>query len=117
MKISTCSRCCGNCTNYMHLPRRHHPKQASSRASQLPRILLRIDYAAGVLLGLIILGTLGFHWAGGDKANLSDAIYMTPITVTTVGYGEVVPIDGFAERLFAGLIALAGFGAISTTLC
>jgi len=83
------------------------------RTSQLPRILLRIYFAAGFLIALIAVGTAGFYMAGGDKANLSDAFYMTLITVTTVGYGEVVPIDGFGERLFAGLIALAGFGAVT----
>jgi voltage-gated potassium channel len=113
MKISIVLALLRRLRQHLHLRRRHHPKKPSSRASQLPRILLRIYYAAGVLIGLIILGTVGFYWAGGDKANLSDAIYMTLITVTTVGYGEVVPIDGFAERLFAGLIALAGFGAVT----
>ncbi|HMY48149.1 MAG TPA: NAD-binding protein [Zoogloea sp.] len=93
-------------------PKRRIPMR-QSRRSQLPRILLRIYFAAGVLLGLIVLGTVGFYAAGGEQANLSDALYMTLITVTTVGYGEVVPIDGIAERLFAGLIALAGFGAVT----
>jgi voltage-gated potassium channel len=83
------------------------------RTSQLPRILLRIYFAAGFLVALMAVGTAGFYYAGGDNANFSDAFYMTIITVTTVGYGEVVQIDGFAERLFAGLIALAGFGAVT----
>ncbi|MBP6800911.1 MAG: potassium channel protein, partial [Zoogloea sp.] len=87
-----------------HLPRRH---------SQLPRILLRIYLAAGVLLALVAVGTAGFYLIGKERANLSDAFYMTLITVTTVGYGEVVPIHSFGERLFAGLIALAGFGAVT----
>jgi len=86
---------------------------AGRRGSQLPRILLRIYFAAGFLVALIGVGTAGFYLAGGEQANLSDAFYMTIITVTTVGYGEVVHIDGFAERLFAGLIALAGFGAVT----
>lgn len=83
------------------------------RTSQLPRILLRIYFAAGFLVGLMAIGTAGFYYAGGDNASFSDAFYMTIITVTTVGYGEIVQIDGFAERLFAGLIALAGFGAVT----
>lgn len=100
----------------LHLRRR--PKTAvvvpkGRRASQLPRILLRIYFAAGFLVALMVVGTAGFYYAGGADANFSDAFYMTIITVTTVGYGEVVQIDGFAERLFAGLIALAGFGAVT----
>lgn len=94
-------------------PRKVAQAAPGRRRSQLPRILLRIYYAAGFLVALIGVGTAGFYWAGGDHANFSDAFYMTLITVTTVGYGEVVPIDNFAERLFAGLIALAGFGAVT----
>ena len=78
-------------------PKRRIPMR-QSRRSQLPRILLRIYFAAGVLLGLIVLGTVGFYAAGGEQANLSDALYMTLITVTTVGYGEVVPIDTDRSR-------------------
>lgn len=93
--------------------RRRQTGTPRGRSSQLPRILLRIYFAAGFLLVLMLVGTVGFYMAGGDKADFSDAFYMTIITITTVGYGEVVQIDGFAERLFAGLIALAGFGAVT----
>ena len=87
-----------------HLPKRH---------SQLPRILLRIYFAVGALLALVAVGTAGFYLIGKERASLSDAFYMTLITVTTVGYGEVVQIHSFGERLFAGLVALAGFGAVT----
>ena len=97
----------------LHLHKRKKTVYAPRRHSQLPRILLRIYFAAGFLLALLAVGTAGFYMAGGDKADLSDAFYMTIITVTTVGYGEVVKIDGFAERFFAGMIALAGFGAVT----
>ena len=97
----------------LHLQKRKKAVCAPRRHSQLPRILLRIYFAAGFLVALLVVGTAGFYVAGGDKADLSDAFYMTIITVTTVGYGEVVHIDGFAERFFAGMIALAGFGAVT----
>ena len=97
----------------LHLQKRKKTVCAPRRHSQLPRILLRIYFAAGFLVALLAVGTAGFYVAGGDKADLSDAFYMTIITVTTVGYGEVVKIDGFAERFFAGMIALAGFGAVT----
>jgi voltage-gated potassium channel len=38
---------------------------------------------------------------------------MTLITITTVGYGEMVRIDSFGERIFAGLVALGGFGTLT----
>ncbi|MDY0012304.1 MAG: potassium channel family protein [Rhodocyclaceae bacterium] len=83
------------------------------RLTQLPRILSRIYIATGVLLGMVALGTLGFYLIGDDRTTWSDAFYMTLITLTTVGYGEIVPIVGFWDRLFAGLVALAGFGAVT----
>ena len=81
--------------------------------SQLPRILVRIYIAGLIVLAVIVLGTAGFYVMSGDRADLSDAVYMTLITITTVGYGEVVPIRTLGERLFAGLVAITGFGILT----
>ena len=81
--------------------------------TQLRRILTRIYVALGVLVLLLITGTCGFLVVGKGEADLSDAFYMTLITITTVGYAEVVPIVGFPARLFTGAISLAGFGAVT----
>lgn len=98
--------------------RRHHktrrkPSPAALRRGQLPRILLRIYAAGGILLAMTLIGTLGFHLIGKGESSFSDALYMTLITITTVGYGEVVALHNVWERLFAGLIAFAGFGAVT----
>jgi voltage-gated potassium channel len=94
--------------------RRRRPRRVrQQRPTQLPRILRRIVYAAGVLVLLVVFGTLGFYFGSEPTPTWSDAFYMTMITVTTVGYGEIVHTDSFAERLFAGLLAVAGFGAIT----
>lgn len=90
-------------------PRRHHP----GRQTQLPRIRARIYAAAGVLLGMVVIGTLGFYAMGEDHTSWSDAFYMTLITLSTVGYGEMVPMVGLWDRLFAGTMALAGFGVVT----
>jgi len=81
--------------------------------NQLPRILVRIYIALGVLFFLILTSTLGFRYLTEPNAGWSDAFYMTLITITTVGYGEMVRIDTFGERLFAGLVALGGFGTLT----
>ena len=94
-----------------HVPERHGTPPASD--SQLPRILVRINWAIGILLALGVVGTCGFYFAGGERANWSDAVYMTLITISTVGYGEIVHIDGFGERLFAGLMSIAGLGTLT----
>lgn len=66
-------------------------------------------------LFLIILssGTLGFWLITGMKNSLFDCLYMTVITVTTVGYGEVVDLSGNpAGRAFAMLLIFSGMSSI-----
>ena len=81
--------------------------------SQLWRIVARIVWAALILLALSIVGVLGFYLIGGGRASWSDAVYMTLITISTVGYGEIVPLNTFGARLFAGSIAVSGLGVLT----
>jgi voltage-gated potassium channel len=85
-----------------------------ARGTQLPRILQRIYAAAALLLCMVVMGTLGFYiTAADDRANFSDALHMTLITITTVGYGEIIPLTSLGERIFAASIALTGFGTVT----
>jgi len=98
----------------MRIRRRRRLRESDVRvASQLQRIIVRIVWAALVVVILIGLGTLGFYEIAGDNASWSDALYMTLITISTVGYGEIVPLHSISERLFAGLIAISGLGALT----
>ena len=92
--------------------RRHH-RPLSNPDSALPRLTGRIMAAAGVVLLVTLLATLGFHQAGGGKSSWADALYMALITISTVGYSEVVPLDSTGDRIFAGLVAFGGFGALT----
>ncbi|HJV28584.1 MAG TPA: potassium channel family protein [Aromatoleum sp.] len=83
------------------------------RNSTLPRIVVRIYFAIGILLAIVVLATLTFHHIGDGKATWSDALHMTLITITTVGYGETVRIDSLGARLFAGFLAIGGFGVLT----
>ncbi|MCB0447731.1 MAG: potassium channel protein [Gelidibacter sp.] len=64
----------------------------------------RIYMAVFLLLSLLFVGVLGFK----ILSNFSwvDALYMTVITVTTVGYGEVSPLDDTA-KIFTIFLILA----------
>jgi len=64
----------------------------------------------GVVLATAIVGTLGYALVFGWPA--SDAIYMTVITLTTVGFREVHELTGFPERLWTMLLSVAGVGII-----
>lgn len=82
-------------------------------STALPRIVVRIYFAIGILLAITVLATLAFHFIGDGKASWSDALYMALITITTVGYGEIVPIDSVFDRILAGVVAITGFGVLT----
>lgn len=79
-----------------------------------PRVLKRIVWASFLLAGLLAAGTLGFLRFGGPDTDAFDAFYMTAITITTVGYSEVVDLSQTdAGRLFAAFVSFAGFGLVT----
>jgi voltage-gated potassium channel len=66
---------------------------------------------SAVLVAVVFaIGQVGFYLLGQPEADLVDAFYMTSITLTTIGYGEVVPVETTAAKLFTSLYAIAGFG-------
>ncbi len=87
--------------------------ESRSRPSNLPRIVKRIYLGVAVFLGLLLTGTAGFVHLGHPHSSWSDALFMTLITVTTVGYGEAVPLNTPALRFFAGGTAVIGFGTLT----
>jgi voltage-gated potassium channel len=58
--------------------------------------------AAVLFLSLLLTGTLGYHFT--QDYLWIDALYMTVITVTTVGFGEVLPLDTAGKFLTIFLI-------------
>lgn len=82
---------------------------------ELARTRDRLLGVAGLLLACVAGGTAGYHLIEGW--GLFDALYMTVITIGTVGYGEVHPLS-HAGRLFTIFLIVGGIGlftyAIST---
>jgi voltage-gated potassium channel len=62
------------------------------------------------VLTISILGAVGYIVLFGWPA--TDAMYMTVITLTTVGYKEVRDLNTFPEQLWTMLLAVAGVGII-----
>lgn len=69
--------------------------------------------AAALLVALPVIGTAGYMAIEGW--NFLDSLYMTVITITTIGYNEVRPLrDG--GRVFSIFLAIGGVGAIFYSL-
>jgi voltage-gated potassium channel len=73
----------------------------------------RLLIALGVVLAVIVAATLGYWWIGDGRWEFFDCLYMTVISVTTVGYGEELP--GMekvrAARIFTMCVVVVGFAA------
>ncbi len=67
----------------------------------------------GMAFGAIItIGTVGFKLIGGENASFFDGFYMTAITITTIGYNEVIVLDNLG-RAYAVFIAFTGIGILT----
>lgn len=79
-------------------------------------IYRRLSRGLLLLLGVLLVGTFGYHWIGlGSDLDWSywDCLYMTVITVASVGYTEVFPIrDIPGAQGFTMVIILIGAGAM-----
>ena len=70
--------------------------------------------AAFVVVLLFVIGVVGYALLEEEDQGLMDAVYMTVITLTTTGYGEVVDLhDSTVGKAFTSVLLLAGVGALA----
>lgn len=74
--------------------------------------LVRLRALGGAAVGILVLGTLGYVVVEGWS--VLDAIYMTLNALTTVGFGEVRPLDTSGRVLTIGLL-VAAVALVATT--
>lgn len=78
---------------------------------QTDRVRRRLMYAGLSVLVMTGVGVLGFWLIGGGKWPVADCAYMVMITITTVGFGEVLPVSEVAGgRLFTMGLLVSGLG-------
>lgn len=65
-----------------------------------------------LLVTIVVCGTIRYDiiWAE-TNSNIIDALYMTFITITTVGFSEVYPLDT-TGRIFTMIIGVLGIGSL-----
>ncbi|MEK7353007.1 MAG: potassium channel protein [Chloroflexota bacterium] len=76
------------------------------------RIPRRFIWCGAFLLAITLIGTVGYWFIGGRRDSFVDTFYMTFITITTIGFGEIVDLSG-TGRLFTIFIAISGIGALT----
>ena len=68
--------------------------------------------ASAALLFVGIAGTVGYKILGGPEATWLDALYMTTVTLTTVGYTEVIEVGHSpGAQIFTIALLLLGVGS------
>lgn len=81
------------------------------------RIFRRFALSGVALLLVIVIGTLGYSLIGGGQESLLNCLYMTVITITTIGYREAVNVEGnTAGLVFTMLLAFSGIGIMAYTI-
>ena len=81
---------------------------AAQRFSDRP--LFRLLVALAALLTLTFAGTLGYVLI--EQADWFDALYMTVITLSTIGYGEIFPLS-HGGRAFTIVLIVTGVGTVA----
>jgi voltage-gated potassium channel len=74
----------------------------------------KVLVATLLLLFVLTLGTLGYRFLEGWS--LLESLYMTVITLTTVGYSEVHPFTSAETRLFTIFLIFSGIGVFFYTI-
>jgi voltage-gated potassium channel len=78
------------------------------------RVYRRFVWAAVILAGILLIGTVGYWFIGGRQYSFVDTLYMTVITITTIGFEEVIDLSGnVAGRIFTIFIAVSGVGVMA----
>ena len=71
----------------------------------------RVLKALSAVIVAITVGTFGFWIIEGGSISVGDCLYMTIITLSTVGYGEVIPMTT-GTRFFASFLIIFGMGSL-----
>lgn len=70
----------------------------------------KLKVSALLCILVILIGTVGYSYL--EEWSLLESLYMTVITVSTIGYGEIKPLDP-AGRIFTLFLIIFGVGNVA----
>lgn len=86
-------------------------------AHQQSKVVRNLLIALLLLVAVFVIGTLGYHILGGWQHTWVDCFYMTFITISTIGFGEIVDVSQYEYgRLFTVFIGMSGIGVLGYVL-
>ncbi|MEZ4688982.1 MAG: potassium channel family protein [Ignavibacteria bacterium] len=66
------------------------------------------------LLTILSIGTFGYYFLSDERYNLFTCLYFTVITITTIGFDEVVLMEDQTNiRMFTMVLAFLGIGLLT----
>src|SRR4051794_28651101 len=90
------------------------PRCYCAGLAMLTPMMKRMVYGLVAIMFVVVGGGVGYWLIGHGKWPIADCLYMTVITITTVGYAEVLPNMDTTEyaRTFTVILLLFGTGSI-----
>ena len=83
----------------------------------LSEIQRKILMAILSLIIVLSIGTTGYWLIGGREYSVVDCLYMTILTISTIGFTEVIDLSNNPEgRMFTIVLALSGIGVLTYLL-
>ncbi len=77
----------------------------------------RLLLAFILLITVILIGTIGYRFLSGQQYDWLTCLYMTVITLSTVGYGEIIETAHSPQaRVFTIVLILSGMGLLLYSL-
>ena len=81
-------------------PRPRRPDEVTMRRKSRLPIWAQLAWRAALVVGLLAFAIL-LHWVERDglkdnydnHVSFADVVYFTMISITTTGYGDIVPVD------------------------
>lgn len=89
------------------------PHKTNKYMAAMDTLYRRLQISGIAFVVVMVVGTVGYRVLVPDS-NWFDCFYMTAITITTIGYGEMVNLENnTGGRLFTVFMAFAGIGILT----